>query len=92
VLTILGIGHSVLLYILSLGIFFRGEVKAWTLGLIVITAMLLILSPGSVGQARFRIPAEPYFSILAGIGYIKFRMWSSAHDLESNGLHSIDSL
>ena len=73
VLTILGIGHSVLLYILSLGLFFRGELKAWALALIVVTAMLLIISPGSVGQARFRIPAEPLLVVTAAIGWNQFR-------------------
>ena len=36
----------------------------------VASALLLLLIPGAVGQARFRVPAEPYLTLLAGYGWL----------------------
>jgi hypothetical protein len=33
-----------------------------------LTALAFLLIPGSVGTGRFRLPAEPFLSLLAGIG------------------------
>ncbi len=37
-------------------------------GLAVSSLPVLILLPGAAGQARFRVPAEPYLALLAGLG------------------------
>ena len=36
----------------------------------VVSALVLLLIPGAVGQARFRVPAEPYLALLAGYGWL----------------------
>jgi len=35
-----------------------------------LTSAYLVLSGGAAGQARFRVPAEPFLSLLAGFGYV----------------------
>jgi hypothetical protein len=76
-ISIFGIGHTALLYVLCTGLLFRGNLDRWTIVLILVTVGLLILSPGSVGQARFRIPAEPLIVIAATAGYSNCRMRAS---------------
>ena len=79
--SIVGFIHTVLLYALGLGNFFSGRMNTWTYVLLLFTAGLLIVSPGSVGQARFRIPAEPYLALLAGVGWGKYRLRGSNREI-----------
>ncbi len=37
------------------------------------TVALLVLLPGASGQARFRVPAEPYLALFAGVGGARLR-------------------
>ncbi len=75
VLSLLGIGHTLTLYVLASGIILRRGGDYPTVGLLIITAAFLLVSPGAVGQARFRIPAEPLLALLAGIGWDNYRTW-----------------
>lgn len=50
---------------------FRGETRAVIVGLVLTTAYLLI-APGAAGQARFRVAAEPYLALLAGMGAVRW--------------------
>lgn len=38
-----------------------------------VSALALIIAPGGAGQGRFRVPAEAFLSILAGIGFSSLR-------------------
>lgn len=50
---------------------FRGETRAVIVCLVLTTAYLLI-APGAAGQARFRVAAEPYLALLAGMGAVRW--------------------
>ncbi len=50
----------------------RHEVR-WLTGLILVSALYLLLSPLGDGDARFRVPGEPLLAILAGFAYLKTR-------------------
>jgi 4-amino-4-deoxy-L-arabinose transferase-like glycosyltransferase len=64
---------QLVIYLLALiGVFsFRRtpspEMK-WNIAILVISILLLILSPGQGGHERFRVPAQPLLVILAGFG------------------------
>lgn len=73
ILSILGLGHTTLQYGLSIGVFAGRKMDPWTLLILIFTILLLILSPGSVGQARFRVPVEPFLALLAAVGWQNFR-------------------
>lgn len=45
----------------------RGMVRAIYV-LVILTILLLLVLPGAAGQARFRIPAEPFLALIAGAG------------------------
>jgi len=40
-----------------------------------LTTATLILSTGAAGQARFRVPAEPFIAVLAGFGWLNLKSW-----------------
>jgi hypothetical protein len=84
-LSIVALVQTILLYILGLGNFFVKRVDAWIYVLLITTVALLVISPGSIGQARFRIPAEPYLALLAGVGWVKFRAWISTRGSSYEG-------
>jgi hypothetical protein len=49
------------------------------------TVLILLLIPGAAGQARFRVPAEPYLALLAGYGWLalSYRLRREGRSLES---------
>ena len=48
----------------------QGQIGGFFSVLAVSTALILLITPGAAGQARFRIPAEPLLSALAGVGAV----------------------
>lgn len=44
-----------------------GEIR-WAAVFIVATVLSLVLVPGPAGNDRFRLPAEPFLCVLAGVG------------------------
>jgi hypothetical protein len=42
--------------------------------LALLTVIYLILGPGAAGEARFRIPAEPFLALFAGMAFLKKRV------------------
>jgi len=74
-ISILAFGHTVFQYSLGTGLFFGRRGDFLTIFLLLFTAALLLLSPGAVGQARFRIPVEPYLALLAGAGCENYQIW-----------------
>ncbi|MGH2627234.1 MAG: hypothetical protein ACRDHY_11350, partial [Anaerolineales bacterium] len=40
---------------------------------LVLTTAYLLIAPGAAGQARFRVAAEPYLALLAGMGAVRWR-------------------
>lgn len=77
-ITILGLAHILLSYLFGMGVFIsRNSVRSISLLIILTTACLLIV-PGAGGQARFRIPVEPYIAILAGVGLNDILVWRTA--------------
>jgi hypothetical protein len=55
------------------------ERSVWGYALLVLLAGLLLITPFAAGQARFRVPADPFLAILAGMalaaGPAAFRDW-----------------
>ncbi len=41
-----------------------------------LTVAMLILSTGAAGQARFRVPAEPFIAVLAGFGWLNLKSYA----------------
>jgi hypothetical protein len=77
-LTVTAMLYSVMLYAMSLfslgwarG---QGRLAIYLVLLIGLTSIYLLLIPGAAGQARFRIPAEPLITMLAGFGGI--HLWA----------------
>jgi 4-amino-4-deoxy-L-arabinose transferase-like glycosyltransferase len=77
--------HSgVLIFLAAIGILgHRSESRAERLfvALALSSTAVLLLLPGAVGNARFRVPAEPYLAMLAGFGGLivaqRLRAWRS---------------
>lgn len=90
-LTILGILHSVTMYVMSLGLLLDGQQNWMALSLVIGTVMILLLTPGAVGQARFRIPAEPFLALCAGAGWVGLRSWHLSRSSRQDALTSIES-
>jgi hypothetical protein len=71
-LSVLAIAHAGSFYLLGLlGIVavIRGSRTARLIYLLAgLSAAFMLVSPGAAGQARFRIPAEPYLALFAGAG------------------------
>ncbi len=69
-----GVAHSVFIWLLALrGALWGSKENAAVLTIIMLsifTSAYLVLSGGAAGQARFRVPAEPFLSLLAGFGYV----------------------
>lgn len=70
---VLSIGHSFILLTFA----FLGICRQWIVRdmdaaffALVVTAAYLILAPLAAGQARFRVPAEPFLAMLAGNGWL----------------------
>jgi len=60
---------TILLYALTAVLLTRGGLKGnWGAILVVWTVVVLVLLPGAAGQARFRIPIEPFLAVLAAGG------------------------
>ncbi len=76
---IIGILHSLILLalgIVGLRVDRTTDPLRSTLVLIsALTAATLILSTGAAGQARFRVPAEPFIAVLAGFGWLNLISW-----------------
>jgi hypothetical protein len=66
-LSILGLGFTLPEYGLALGCLFAGRRGPWLLLLLLLSVAILLVSPGAAGQARFRIPAEPFLAVLAAM-------------------------
>lgn len=47
--------------------------KRWIAIFMILTAAVLIVLPGSVGNSRFRVPAEPYLAFLSAVGFVGWR-------------------
>ena len=69
-----GMVHSFFLWLLTLrGALGGSKEKDAVLTIIMLsifTSAYLVLSGGAAGQARFRVPAEPFLSLIAGFGYV----------------------
>jgi 4-amino-4-deoxy-L-arabinose transferase-like glycosyltransferase len=74
-ISLLAFGHTVFQYLLGSGLVFERQGDFLTIVLFLFTAGLLLFSPGAVGQARFRIPVEPYLALLAGVGWENYQIW-----------------
>ena len=60
---------TVILYVLTVVFLLRGGAKGDVgIQLLLWTTIVLVVLPGAVGQARFRIPIEPLLAILAAGG------------------------
>ena len=77
-LTLAAMLYSVALYVMS--VFSvgwaraQGRLAAYLVLLIGLTVTYLLVVPGAAGQSRFRIPAEPLITMLAGFGGIQ--LWA----------------
>jgi 4-amino-4-deoxy-L-arabinose transferase-like glycosyltransferase len=71
-LSLLAIAHAGSLYILGLlgaiSVMRRGGTSRLVYVLVGLTTIFMLVSPGAAGQARFRIPVEPYLALFAGAG------------------------
>ncbi|MCK5634569.1 MAG: glycosyltransferase family 39 protein [Anaerolineales bacterium] len=69
-----GVTHTFFICLLALrgafGVTKEKIVMFTIIMLSVFTSAYLVLSGGAAGQARFRVPAEPFLSLLAGFGYV----------------------
>jgi 4-amino-4-deoxy-L-arabinose transferase-like glycosyltransferase len=79
VLNLWGLTFTFLILGLGLIGIVRGlKVGDWNLRAFILLALLtivyLILSPGAAGEARFRIPAEPFLTLFAGMAFLKNRV------------------
>jgi hypothetical protein len=71
---IVSILHSILL----LGFAYVGFIRRrslskfaeWIVLFCAVTVLGLVLVTGAAGQARFRVPAEPFLAVLAGFGFM----------------------
>jgi 4-amino-4-deoxy-L-arabinose transferase-like glycosyltransferase len=72
-LSIAGLGFTLAEYGLALGSLFAGRRRPWLLLLLLLSVAVLLVSPGAAGQARFRIPAEPFLAVLAAMGWVGWR-------------------
>ena len=64
-----GIGYTVILYLLSVvGVTSNKTMPVSVIWVLIITVVYLTVIPGAAGQARFRIPIEPFLALMAGIG------------------------
>lgn len=76
---LIGIFHTLVLMalgIIGLRLNWTTDPLRSTLVLIsALTAATLILSTGAAGQARFRVPAEPFIAVLAGFGWLNLKSW-----------------
>ena len=74
---VLAVFHTLASYVAAGRVMFPGEASRTELGVVVacllLTAMYLLIAPGAAGQARFRVAAEPYLALLAGMGAIGWR-------------------
>jgi hypothetical protein len=71
-LSLLAIAHAGSLYFLGLlggiSVMRRDGTSRLVYVLVGLTTIFLLVSPGAAGQARFRIPVEPYLALFAGAG------------------------
>ena len=64
-----GFGFTVMLYLLSVvGVISNKTMLVPVMWLLIITVVYLTVIPGAAGQARFRIPIEPFLALMAGFG------------------------
>ena len=56
------------------------------------TVLVLLLIPGAAGQARFRVPAEPYLALLAGYGWFALSVRFGREDKSVEGLDRHEDL
>ncbi|MFQ5944467.1 MAG: ArnT family glycosyltransferase [Anaerolineales bacterium] len=54
----------------------------------VVSVVILLIIPGAAGQARFRVPAEPYLALLAGYGWLAL---SARFRRERSSLERLDT-
>lgn len=71
-IVLLALVHSAALYVLGLAglisVLQRGGVVRASYSLVSLSILFLLVVPGAAGQARFRIPAEPFLALAAGAG------------------------
>jgi len=71
-LVILAVVYTVALYFLALAglvsVLRRDGIVRATYVVVSLSILLLVVVPGAAGQARFRIPVEPFLALLAGAG------------------------
>ena len=68
-LGIWGIGYTVMLYLLGMVGLTSAKSMFVPLAIVsTITVVYLLVIPGAAGQARFRIPSEPFIALMAGMG------------------------
>jgi hypothetical protein len=71
-LSVLAITHTALLYLLGAGGVLAAIRERRTIKIVYlvagISAAFMVILPGAAGQARFRIPVEPYLALFAGAG------------------------
>jgi 4-amino-4-deoxy-L-arabinose transferase-like glycosyltransferase len=63
-------------------IFLISQRKWFELALLLVPIIYLLILPGPASQPRFRLPAMPYISLLAGIGILNVLQWFKAHSLQ----------
>ena len=64
-----GFGFTVMLFLLSVvGVISNKTMLVPVMWLLIITVVYLTVIPGAAGQARFRIPIEPFLALMAGFG------------------------
>ena len=75
---LLTVAYQVVLYALAARGFVRGlrlspraSSYALWLGLVAVTVLALLLTPGPVGEQRFRVPAQPGLILLAAYGWAR---------------------
>ena len=75
----LAVFHTLASYVAAGRAVFPGETSRAGGGVVVtcllLTVMYLLVAPGAAGQARFRVAAEPYLALLAGMGAV---LWGEA--------------
>jgi 4-amino-4-deoxy-L-arabinose transferase-like glycosyltransferase len=96
-LLIWGISYSVLLFVLGL----VGAIKGWResdsqrrslILLALLTLAYLLLSPGAAGEARFRVPAEPFLALLGGMSLLERRRSANSSNLAEDRRSNADSV
>jgi 4-amino-4-deoxy-L-arabinose transferase-like glycosyltransferase len=79
-LSLLAIAHTGSLYVLGLlgavSVIRRGGTSGVIYILVGMTTVFMLVSPGAAGQARFRIPVEPYLALFAGAGCCFVIAWA----------------